>query len=239
MLFDAEKFKNYLIYRPESISIPDTFPKRVRDFFATQEQNAHFIHKTELDRWFNNPHIPYLPCKVNFNLARLSKEILNFLENNENLFVQCPSAQRYEESFKWRGTQMIHNKEYDSKTIFARLTSNKFKELKYTLRTLHDLFGSGSEIIQVNFRQMLPGGYLFPHKDIYVENNPHLSVFYCPLDFTDQCYFKMQNVGLIPNQPVMLNNGDFKHSAINASLKNRTTMIVALSKEPKNIELDI
>ena len=219
-------FEKYDIYYPESVEIDNSWPLLVKDFF---KYNFDFYARKKIgkDELYGNSIIPYFQFDFEFDrdaLCNELKENYQYLITNEFLkpyqyeYNQIDSKDNFNSDLNWRTIYTYAPKKSNSIDDFT-LDKNK-------LPILFDFYKNlPVKNIYVSFVGILPpGGYIAPHIDHRAGILPHgCTQLYFTLNPTDDHYFKINGVGLLPlkNNPTVINNQNYTHTVINQSSEMR------------------
>lgn len=205
--------KYYQIYWPESIILPENFPPIIRDFYF---YNHGF---TAIEK--NNRNPPYQIIDFNFDGNVIVKEIssTDWLQNN----YHNPPSTNYDKA------ETSNKTAWEKIDIFRKdqggwLLSDEV--LPLTRSFLNNL--PVKELLYGFIGRLRPGHYISPHRDKgyspahRTESNQ--GYLYCPLNWPNNNYFKMQNVGLLPIKSgcaIVTNIYDYYHCLVNNSNEDR------------------
>ena len=225
-LFASGLYDELSVYYPESVRLPDTFPKLVRDFY---EFNMDFyVHPKKLlnDPYYNHE-IPYysLEKKINYDEQALFNEFmsnLDYLKDTARIPVQKTFANNNLQ--RWWTNDIIISKpqDYSLEAKFS-LDKNKLPILYSFLKELN------LDVVVHAFIGILgPMECILPHIDDYAAHTffptdyKGCSQIYIPINFKPKNYWKHHNVGLLPlDGPILVNNHNFCHSLVNNSNEYR------------------
>lgn len=225
-LMAGDLYNKYDVYFPESIEIPDTYPKLVRDFFM---YNSDFhIHPKKKDA-FACTDVPY---SVASGIKYVEEELLTeFMFNLSYMqeVARLPKQSEYNNSkLPWKVVDLMIN-ESRSADLDSLLTVNREK-LPHLYQFLTQF--KTENIAHAFIGILAPGEYISPHCDTY-EEYKHVNglvgctQIYIPINFKKGNFFKMNKVGLVPvGSPTLINTYNFSHSLINDSDEYRFALAV-------------
>lgn len=238
-LYSDNLYEKLAVYYPESITISDSFPKLLRDYFQT---NFNFyVHPAGLlDDPYLKTTVPYAPVPqtIEYDERAIYDELmlavkqltLQTRDPKQNIYNKLESNQKN----YWSVIDFIlsYEGEYTLESKF-----NIDKELVPNLYKLIEQLNL-TEILHAFVGVLGPGAYIAPHVDDYyglehiIKKYPGCSQIYFPINWRPGNYFKLHNVGLIPltNRPFYVNNHNFSHALVNDSDEYRFAIGVVGSK---------
>lgn len=190
-----------------TIHLSDKYPKIIRDLFLYDKKGLESNHKN-------------LDFPFEYNVNSLYKEAITFDWSGDN---KTDSLKKIDRILLYKSRtetnvmgvpaiQQENNNE--EKDIY--FDTAKYPEWNNFLKQLISLKG----VLLVTMSKMMPGGFIYPHKD----SNFVSHKIYFPLNWPQGCYFKIYKHGLVDFsklKPKIINSGDHIHSVINDSQEER------------------
>lgn len=214
--FNNELYEKYLLTVDRPIDIGKQFPVHIQGFFA---------HGSG-PKWWNKQKrpLPYIVIE--------DPEILQMMEHIEVLEKHLDTRadfsnkksqkllyndQWYGDGWKMESYSKASPKDYDTESFSG--FGKYFKKLGF------------KQLYQVYTAYLGPNGYINLHTDGTLQRkteNAGNTRLYYSYSNTDEVYFKMVGVGLLPmNTPILIDPGSFVHSVVNLSPTNtRKSLIV-------------
>lgn len=223
-LFLQNLYDELTVYYPESLTIPESYPKLMKDYFK-YNLDFHAHPKEDLNDPYCSKTVPWARLTgIEYDEAALTKEF------NDNLEYLISSARvptqgslnkiEFQINTAWAVAEVILPTENYSWESAFRFDQKRLPNLYKLLEKFTD-----GEILHGFVGVLAPGDYITPHIDQYWMNEfvmnkyPGCSQIYIPINFKKGNYFKITNVGLIPlyDGPILVNNHDFSHALLNDS----------------------
>lgn len=236
-LYTQNLYEELEVYYPESVLLPEQYPKLIRDYF--KYNSDFYVHaKQDLAHAYYSTTVPWSKIEgISYDEDALFKEIYENLDYLQSV-ARIPAQGE------------LNKIEFNSKTVWSVSeailpTENYSLETAFLLdRTrvpkIFDLFKSLDidEILHGFIGILAPGDFIVPHIDQYwgnelvMEKYPGCSQIYIPINFKSGNYFKLTNIGLIPldQGPMLVNNHNFSHSVVNDSNEYRFAIAIIGSK---------
>lgn len=216
--YGTNLYATHDIYYPESIQLPESYPKHLRDFFSL---NFDFHANLKADNPLHNKEVPYVRLNIEYNEDALLAEFKrnqHIIEEHEYKPVQVePNMPK-----PWQ-VAMVY---YPGRSV-PTLGEKDFPELFKLINSIE-----GIEIGWAFVGSLEPGSYVLPHiDDVYaytasVKDCYGCCQIYIPIGWEEGNYFKFHNVRLVPvNQGAILaNTTSFTHASVNTSTRTRYTI---------------
>lgn len=229
--FGKNLFDLYKIYIPESIEINNKYPKGLQDFFK-YNFNCTIVPKD----CYQSKDIPFELYDIDIDTASVYNEIyqnLSYLKSISDTYYQYDYNILEDSSLNtdncWFNTKLFRNIDGEN---FYKVEIDK---LPLTYNFVNSLAIDYSKIA---ITVLPPGGYLYPHVDRRPENAPEkykgCKELYIPLNYPKGAAIKLQNVGILPNTPVVMNNQYFAHAVVNDSNQTRIVLTVSFDYNHEN-----
>jgi len=231
-IFDHTLYDNYQIYYPESVDVPEKFPKIIRDFF--KHDFSFHAHPRLIEEYYD-PRVPYAPINIEhlYDERLLAKELLDQFEYikgisrepGQNIYNSVDASRK----IHWSVIDVIvsHPVRYNLESDF-KLDKDRVPQLYQLIKNLNL-----DTIVHVFIGILAPGEFISPHVDSYHDYQYILKDFggcsqiYIPINFKPGNLFKLANVGLLPlDKPTLINNHNFSHALINDSSEYRFSIAV-------------
>jgi len=240
-LIGENLYNHYHIFYPNSLELPDIFPSVVKDFFKFNQTFTAVSKQDSIKK------LPY--AKLNIDQKKLSaladSSIHHF--NNKTFFhlVKLPKQARYnqKEDLSWKNTHWMSVDiiEFSSlnKKIEFKVSSKEWPEL-YEVLNLLQL----KSIDNICVVYLAPGAYLAPHRDRIRDKESidatGLGQIYIPLNYKNGNFIKFSKAGTldISSGPMIVNNVNFTHSAVNLSNEIRSVLTIKCDIEHNKHLLD-
>lgn len=205
-------------------------------------QNYQYIHTNlvkdpSFDWLQSDSELPWL--KLNIEIPK--DVILNEIQNIQHLFV--PHREDYGEHQGWesfcihgRGYNLTREDEYYDGIPEYHWTQEAINFMPNTVKFFQSQW-PGSKFQRVRVMKLKPGGYVSIHTD---GNYNKLSPINIAITQPDQCYFVMENFGVVPYYPgsAFWLNITNRHAVFNDSNQDRYHIIVHQdTKDPRFQEL--
>lgn len=216
--YGTNLYNTHEIYYPQSISLPDSYPKQLRDFFSL---DFNFHSHPKIENPLHSKEIPYVKLNIDYDESALLSE---FKRNHELI-----------EEHEYRPAQVDPSltKPWQVAMVYypgnptASLNDKDFPEL---FKLIHSI--DGIEIGWAFVGALDPGSYVLPHiDDLYAYTNSVKDCYGCcqiyiPIGWEDGNYFKFHDVGLVPfdQGAILANTTSFTHASVNTSTKTRYTI---------------
>lgn len=225
--FKYDIYKDNCVYYPESITLDESFPKVLQDFF---KHNFGFLihNKNELTNPFNKSSVPYTPLRnFKYDYSGLLTELQDHVEMfHESAYRPAQTTYKMDInknkiSLPW---QLLGYKIGASPEFLTHLP--KVTEL------IKQIENDGVTILVVFLSAVHPKSVVHIHSDktLIPQNDKQYKSgcceIYIPLGWDDNSYFKLDKVGLIPHNDgaYLVNNTDIHHATINDSEQTRFTI---------------
>jgi hypothetical protein len=227
-------YEKYNIYYPEAVNVDASFPQLIKDFFKNNFDFHVYPKLLDIDP-FHKHSIPFFNFNFQYNFNNLYTELTN--QKEYLLSQQVIPAQR-----KYNSLDVRDNPDTNWCTVFTYPYLNKAQSVtdfvldKDQLPELYKFYCSlPIKNIYGSFLGLLPpGGYLSPHKDPIDNRTPGgCSQWYFSVNAQEGNFLKIHKVGLLPfiNNPVVFNNQDFTHAAVNQSNEPRWVVSIFANLE--------
>lgn len=224
-------FDLYKIYIPESIEINKKYPIGLQDFFK-YNFNCTILPKD----CFQSKNIPFELYSIDVDISSLYNEIYQNLP-----YLKSISDKYYQYDYNILEDPGLNtdNCWYNIK-LFRNINGEKIHKVKIDKLPLTYNFVNSLSIDfnKISINVLPPGGYLYPHVDRLPESEPEnkkgCKELYIPLNYPKGAVIKLQNVGILPNTPVVFNNQYFAHAVVNDSDQTRIVLTVSFDYQHKN-----
>lgn len=234
--YGNDLFKDFHFFFPERIKIKNTFNKVISDYFY-YDNTYTIIDKKQAGNWYDGSALPYQHLQFEYDKIAITNEIKQNI-NDLKFDVDAPSQNKINrEEFgnyeQWAVCYLIKNSE-SNKNLSIYEKSQSFKHLKH----LYD-FINRLPIANLNnfmIAVLPPNSFIYPHTDSANKmfQPKGIASMYFNLEKVDGVFYKLGNVGLVPNNNgVLLNNKKYAHAVVNQGDKSRYVLIVTavLDKE--------
>ena len=225
--FSQDLYKDNRIYYPESVTLDESYPKVLQDFF---KYNFGFlIHdKSELDTPFNKSTVPYAPLK-------------NFKYDHDGLLAELLDNIEMFQTSEYKPVQTTYTLDENKNKISLPWQILGYKigaspefltHLPNVTKLIKQVENDGVTVLVAFLSAVHPKSVVHIHSDkslipnIDKQYKSGCCEIYIPLGWDDNSYFKLDKVGLIPHDDgaYIVNNTDVYHATINNSDKPRFTI---------------
>lgn len=228
-LFGTNLYENYEIFYPEPMTINNKFPRMMQEWFK-HNFKFHIYHKDDLKDFEVNRRVPYFKIDFAFDEKGLYNELHNgisVVEHNkrthktrQDSFNRKDAANMPTYNSTWAVYDTVLPCERGDDLWAWKKTSVPTKEqwpLFYDL--LERITNDGIKIAFVFISQTNGQSFVAPHG--HQEDYGFYQLSF-PLGWTDESYFKMDGVGLLPTDTAfVINSSDYLHGTVNPTLDVR------------------
>jgi len=203
-------FENYLLTVDRPLIIKDTWPAEITSFFKSAHGPQWWRKNTDTTPWVKRP-IP--PVDVDLLLKELDKVCLHD-------FV--PEKGKINKSLKPRGP--------NGECWYCDLPFIELKDIKSEI--VRDFVSSigYKRVIDISVQTLDPGHYVEIHNDErHREGDLYMrgcQMFYWMCKNNNNVYFKLGRSGVLPNEPLLINNMVHPHAVVNQSAETRTSILI-------------
>jgi hypothetical protein len=222
-------YDQYHIFYPNNLELPDTFPNVVKDFFRF-DQTFTAVSKQESIK-----KLPYAELNIDQTKISALADSSVYHYNNKTFFhlVKTPEQSQYneKEDEHWKNTHWM------SVDVAKFSRSNKKVEFKISPEEWPELYEvlnlvQPNSIDNARVLYLAPGAYLAPHRDRALSKDSidgnGLGQIYIPLHYKKGNFIKFSKAGILDDTsgPMVVNNANFTHSAVNTSNEIRSVLTI-------------
>jgi len=235
-LFGTNLYENYEIFYPEPMTINSEFPRMMQDWFK-HNFKFHICHKDDLKDFEVNRQIPYFKIDFDFDEQGLYDELHNgisVVKNDVRTYEMQQDSVSRKDASTWVVYDVVYHCERGDDLWAWKKTAVPTKEqwpLFYDL--LERITDEGIKIAFVFISQTNGPGFVEPH--IHQEDYGFYQLSF-PLGWTSESYFKMDGIGVLPNDTAfVINSCDYLHGSVNPTAKVR--YVIGVSCEFPNYDI--
>jgi hypothetical protein len=227
--FGTNLYEDHEIFYPTPIIITDGFPKMMQDWFK-HNFKFHIYHKDELKDFETNRRVPYFKINFDFDESALYKEIhenIGVVEQNKRTHktrqdsfnkMDSTGLNTYNSIWSVYDTVLPCERGDDlwawKKTAVP--TAEQWPEFHSLLERITN---KGIKIAFVFISQTYGYSFVAPHG--HQEDYGFYQLTF-PLGWTNESYFKIDGVGLLPTDTAfVINSSDYLHGSLNPTDKVR------------------
>jgi len=222
-LFGSDLYKDHEIFYPEPMEISQEFPRMMQDWFK-HNFSFHVYHKDDLKTFEANRRIPYFKIDFDYNEQGLYDEINNGLaviEPNKRTHKTRQDSYNRKDAegmptynSVWSVYDTVLPCERGDNLWAWKETSVPTKEQWPIFHNLlEQITNMGIKIAFVFISQTYEHSFVAPHG--HQEEYGFYQLTF-PLGWTNESYFKVDGVGLLPTDTAfVINSSDYLHGTLN------------------------
>ena len=195
-------FEDYMLTVDRPLSIKDTWPAEMTSFFKTAHGPHWWRKNTDTTPWVRRP-IPSVD--VDLLLSELDKVCTNHYVPGEGKTIKALKSHC--------DLPFVELHEISSGMVREFVSSIGFKR-----------------IIDINVQTLDPGYYVAVHNDErYREGDVYMrgcQMFYWTCKNSNGVHFKLGRGGVLPHEPLLINNIVHPHAVVNEGTKTRTSILI-------------
>lgn len=227
--FSTNVYQDYEIFYPESLTISNEFPRMMRDWFRYNFK-IHVYRKDDLKDFETNRRIPYFKINFDYDNEGLYQELHN---NIEAIVHKKRTHKERQDTYNQKDGETLTAYQsvwtvYD--TVLPCDRGDNLWAWKQTSvptpeqfpkfhQLLEQITNKGIKIAFVFISQTDGHSFVAPHG--HQEDYGFYQLTF-PLGWTNDSYFKIDGVGLLPTDSAfVINSSDYLHGTVNPTDKTR------------------